>query len=154
MTQQSKRMRDDENGVTATVEYLLTFFIASGIFTLLLLNFNGLFIDSPQYIVTRNQLADIGNDVSAKVIDTYLVAPDDGSITTYFDIPATVAAGDTYEITVMDYMGIDREVVVHTMDDSIVVKNTLNGAYLTIPIAGTTCSTGYWHNIVYDTSNI
>ena len=68
-------MRD---GVSATVEYILTFIVASAIFSLLIMNFNPLFINSSQYIVTRNQLADIGNDVSTKVIDTYLVAPDDG----------------------------------------------------------------------------
>ncbi len=163
MIKASKHMRSDEKGVSATVEYILTFVIASGIFTLLVLNFNSLFIESPQYIVTRNQMADIGNDVSTKVIDTYLVAPDEGSITTYFDIPTTVAAGYTYDISVEEItgkdpsmeerVGKDRVVVIHT-SNGIYVNTTLSGASLTIPIRGKTSSTSYLHNVVYDTNAV
>ncbi len=116
-------MRRDDEGVTATVEYILTFIIASGIFALLIMNFNPLFVSTPQDIVTRDQLADIGNDVTTKVIDTYLVLPDNGNITTYFEIPNTVAAGYTYDISIEEMSGknrLDKEVRVSTSDGRIV----------------------------------
>jgi hypothetical protein len=94
--------------------------------------------------------------VSTKVIDTYLVAPDDGRITTYFDIPGTVAAGYTYNVSVVQMTGKDQddsEVSVFTADRSIYVNTTLSGAGLTIPISGNTTSTWYLHDITYDTDN-
>jgi hypothetical protein len=155
MSKLSANIWFDEDGVAPTVEYILTFVVASSIFALLIMNFSPLFISSPQYIVTRNQLADIGNDVSTKVIDTYLVAPDDGRITTYFDIPGTVAAGYTYNVSVVQMTGKDQddsEVSVFTADRSIYVNTTLSGAGLTIPISGNTTSTWYLHDITYDTN--
>jgi len=156
MDRVSSGIWSDGDGVSATVEYILTFVVASAVFSLLVINFNPLFVNSPQYIVTRNQLADIGNDVSTKIIDTYLVAPDDGYITTYFDIPNTVAAGNTYMVSVVQMTGKnreDREVNVFTDDGSICVSTTLSGANLTIPMAGSTSSTWYLHDITYDTNN-
>jgi hypothetical protein len=131
----------DDGGATSAIEYILTFIMASLIFSL--------FINNPQYVVTRNQLADIGNDVSTKVIDTYLVAPNDGKVITYFDIPGRVAAGNTYQIDVVQ-SGIDRELSVYTDDRHIYVNNTLNGASITIPIKGNTASVGRYHYIVFD----
>ena len=151
MRGKSTHMEFDDSGATSTLEYILTFVMASIIFTLIVLNFNALFIDNPQTVVTRNQLADIGNDVSTKVIDTYLVAPGDGKVITYFDIPGTVAAGNTYEIEVVP-SGDDRELHVYTDDQRVFVKNTLNGASTTIPITGQTASTGRYHYIVFDTT--
>lgn len=139
----------DDRGATSAMEYILTFIMASFIFSLFILNFNSLFINNPQYVVTQNQLADIGNDVSTKVIDTYLVAPNDGKVITYFDIPGKVAAGNTYQIDVVQ-SGIDRELSVFTDDHRVCVNNTLNGASITIPIKGSTSSVGRYHYIVFD----
>lgn len=141
----------DERGAVSIVQYILTFIMASFIFTLIILNFDSLFISGPQYIVARNQLADIGNDVSTKVIDTYLVAPDDGMVVTYFDIPSRLAAGYPYEIEVIR-SGDDRELTVFTDNRRIYVNNTLNGASVTIPINGYTSSMWPYHNIVFERS--
>lgn len=145
----SKRQGYGDAGATSAMEYILTFIMASFIFTLFILNFNTLFINNPEYFVTRNQLADIGNDVSTKVIDTYLVAPTDGKVVTYFEIPGKVAAGNTYQIDVVQ-SGIDRELTVYTDDHHIYVNNTLNGASITIPINGNTSSVGRYHYIIFD----
>jgi len=147
----SARSGSGEAGATSIIEYILTFIIASFIFTIFILNFNALFINNAQYIVTRNQLADIGNDVSTKVIDTYLLAPDNGKLVTYFDIPSQVAAGYTYQIEVIP-AGDDKELAVYTENHGISVYNTLNGANVTIPINGSTASTWPYHNIVFERS--
>lgn len=114
------------------------------------MNFNSLFINQPKYVVTTNQFVDIGNDVTTKIIDTYIVAPDDGTVSTYFEIPSTVA-GSSYEVGVhaVGDKQLDREVQVKSADDRISVNTTLNGAYTTIRMNGTTQSTSQLHGIVY-----
>lgn len=141
----------DGTAATSILEFVLTFILAAGIFTMFLMNFNSMFVNQPKYVVTTNQFVDIGNDVTTKIIDTYLVAPDDGIVVTYFDIPDTVA-GSTYEVSIHALGGnfIDREVQVRSVDfGPISVNTTLNGAYTTIKMNGTTRSTSPLHGIVY-----
>lgn len=139
----------DERGVTAMLEFILMFVLAAAIFTIFIMNFNGLFQNQPKYIVTTNQFVDIGNDVTTKIIDTYLISPDNGTVQTYFDLPNTVA-GYTYAVNVKPVGVDDREVQVYTDQNSgISVYTTLNGANTTIMVNGTTTSTSSLHGIVY-----
>jgi len=141
------RRIDDDRGVSSAIDMIFTFVIASLIFTLLLMNLNALFIDNPKEIVTRNQLEDVGNGVSTMLIDTYLIAPDNGAISTTLDMPNTVV-GTPYTVDVVKKNN-DREVSVTTFDKSIFVNMTLNGVNSTMPINGTTNSTDELHRITY-----
>ncbi|OPY27992.1 MAG: hypothetical protein A4E28_01768 [Methanocella sp. PtaU1.Bin125] len=139
----------DENGVTSMLEFVLMFVLAAGIFTLLILNFNSMFLNHPKYVVATNQFVDVGNDVTTKIIDTYLVSPDNGMVSTYFSIPTTIA-GYTYEVGVHPVGVKDREVQVFTSEGGgISVNTTLNGAYTTIQMNGATRSTSSYHGIEY-----
>lgn len=139
----------DDRGVTAMMEFILMFVLAAAIFSILIMNFNSLFLDQPKYVVATNQFVDIGNDVTTKIIDTYLVSPDDGTVQTYFDMPNTVA-GYAYAVNVKPVGVDDREVEVYTDENpALSVYTTLNGANTTIAIAGTTTSTSPVHGIVY-----
>jgi hypothetical protein len=131
------------------MEFILMFVLAAAIFSIFVMNFNGLFMNQPKYVVATNQFADIGNDVTTKIIDTYLISPDNGSVQTSFEMPNTVA-GYTYEVNVKPVGVDDREVQVYTDQNSDVsVYTTLNGANTTIMINGTTKSTSSLHGIVY-----
>ena len=81
-------MHMDDSGVSPVVEYIITFVVASIIFTTMLLLSNGLFIEGPQKTVSQLQFTDVGNDLSAKMIDTYIVAPKNGSVSTDFNLPS------------------------------------------------------------------
>jgi hypothetical protein len=143
----------DDEGATSILEFMLMFFLAAGIFMLLTLNFNAMFLNHPKYVVANNQFVDIGNDVTTKIIDTYLVSPDNGMVTTYFDIPETIA-GYTYAVGVHAVGVEDREVQVATSEGGgISVNTTLNGAYTTIKMNGTTQSTSMLHGIVYQSNS-
>jgi hypothetical protein len=143
----------DERGVTAMMEFILMFVLAAAIFSIFIMNFNAVFLNQPKYVVATNQFVDIGNDVTTKIIDTYLIAPDDGMVQTYFDIPETVA-GYTYDVDVKPVGVDDREVQIHTDENSdISVYTTLNGANTTIKIRGTTTSTSMFHGIVYNSQD-
>jgi hypothetical protein len=149
-----RRTSQNDNGVTSLVEYILTFTIASILFTIVLVMANSMFIDGPQRTVSRVQFTDIGNDLTAKVVDTYLIVPDPGvsktfDISTKFDIPSTVA-GNSYMADIEGIAGTDdNEVSIFSMTNGIYVNVTLNGINPTIPVNGNTSSMGATHRIYY-----
>jgi|AGTN01.3.fsa_nt_gi hypothetical protein len=143
-------MKHDDSGVTAMLEYLITFVLAFIIFTMMLSMFDGMFIRGPQEAVSAVQFADVGNDVTAKILDTYLIAPPNGKVYTFFDMPETIA-GKGYTLDVRESAnGWDKEVVVYSNYTSMVMSVTINGVTSTIPIAGSTSSMSSAHAVRYD----
>ncbi|HTX43667.1 MAG TPA: hypothetical protein VMC61_02975 [Methanocella sp.] len=152
-----KRLWTDDSGVNMILEYVFTFTIASILFSVLLMIANGLFIQGPENTVQIIQYTDVGNDVTAKIVDTYLVAPispDKGNVSTVFEIPNTIA-GDGYFVDVKTSAnGWDKEVVVHSISNNTARKVTLNGVHSTIPVSGSTWSQFPVHRIWYDSTPI
>ena len=142
----------NDSGVTAVLEYIMTFVFAFIIFTMMLSMFDGMFIKGPERTVTTMQFADVGNDVTAKILDTYLVAPVDGEISTGFDMPETVAGRD-YQLDIRPSAnGWDREIVVHSQYSDQSLSVTLNGVSSTIPVKGSTSSMSDTHIVSYDST--
>jgi hypothetical protein len=140
----------DDYGVSAVMEYIITFTIAFIIFMFMLLMFNGLFIDGPQKTVSACQFTDIGNDVTAQIVDTYLIAPKSGNISTVFEIPDTVA-GKPYTLNIQTSSnGWDKEIMVLSPTNGVSIKTTLNGVNMTVPLSGSTSSQNSVHRIKYD----
>lgn len=149
-----------ESAVTPLLEYIITFVIASLIFSMMLLMSNSLFIDTPQKIVSKVQFTDIGNDLTAQIVDTYLIIPDTSTntysrvqvqnvgISTAFDIPTTVAGGN-YKVSIKN-LGDDKEISVNSYSNDVTAEVTLNGVNSTIPITGSTSSGDSTHRIVYN----
>jgi hypothetical protein len=144
---------DDDSGVNFVLEYVLTFMIASVIFSIMLVMANGLFIQGPKTTVSEVQFTDIGNDLSAKIMDTYLVAPvspDSGNVSTVFDIPSSIA-GSQYFVNVVP-SGTDRIVSVYSNSSGVMVNVTLNSVNSTIPVSGSTSSGSISHRIWYNST--
>jgi hypothetical protein len=132
------------------LEYLITFVFAFIIFTMMLSMFDGMFIKGPERTVSTIQFADVGNDVTAKILDTYLVAPAVGNVSTVFTMPQTVAGKDyTLEIRT-SANGWDKEIIVHSPYSMLNMSVTLNGVNSTIPIVGNTSSMAQSHRVRYD----
>ena len=145
------RNKGDE-GVSAIVEYMMTFIIAFVLFMVMLLMFNNVFVNGPTESVCKVQFTDIGNDVAAKMLDTYLVAPSSGRLQTSFEIPATVA-GKSYSVKISSVgENNDAEVDVYSSDSSIRRKITVNRIQSTISLVGTTTSLSYTHWVEYTSS--
>jgi len=138
---------NDDSGLNLIVEYLLTFIIASILFSIVLLLANSAFIEGPQRTVSIVQFTDIGNDITAKMVDTYLIAPEMGNVSTTFNMPYTVA-GNAYNANVVG-MGNDKEVNVYLPDGRVSITVTLNGVNSTIPVSGNTSSLSGTHRIYY-----
>lgn len=142
----------DDSGVSPVVEYIITFIVASIIFTTVLVMSNGMFIQGPQQSVSQLRYTDVGNDLSAKMIDTYIIAPQDGSISTVFDMPDTVA-GKSYVVYVKRSTNKwDKEIAVSSDTGDVVMNVTLNAVNQTIPITGRTSSQSFIHKIYYSSS--
>ncbi len=142
----------DDGGASMITEYIMVFIISMLVFTVFISSAQSIFVDGPVKMVSWNQFTDIGNDVDAKLIDTYLVAPRNGTISTTFDIPGDVA-GHGYVVQLSDAPNQDKEVTVYSdCYPGLSVKLTLNGVNSTIPVYGNTSSHNAAHTISY-TSN-
>lgn len=142
-------IRKDDSGVSAVVEYILTFLIASIIFSIMLLISYSMFIQGPQQSVETLRYTDVGNDMTAKIIDTYLVAPQDGYLSTSFDMPSSIAGKSYYVKVNPSKNGLDKEILVSSDSGDVTMKVTLDGVNSTIPISGKTSSQNMTHNIFY-----
>jgi hypothetical protein len=149
-----KRFTSDESGVTSVVEFILTFVLASIIFTIFIMSINGLFLSQSKIVVGTNQFTDVGNQVGNRIVDIYLIVPDNGTIQSFFDIPDSIE-GSNYQIWILNNLtdamisGTDEKIKVNSTDDAISVNLTINGVFNTIPISGYTSSVNMLHEINY-----
>ncbi len=95
---------------------MIEYIIISGILMVLLvittLTLTNVLIDRPTDQLSEYAFIDIGNGVSTRIVDLYVIAPIRGNVTTDFDIPDEVA-GKEYFVTVSnspsgDYVRVYR----------------------------------------------
>ena len=145
-------MKHDDSAVTPMLEYMITFVFAFIIFTAMLSMFDSMFIKGPERTVSAVQFADVGNDVTAKILDTYLIAPANGRVYTVFDMPQTIAAKDYTLDILTSSNGWDKEIIVRSPYSPLKMSVTLNGVNETIPIEGSTSSMTTRHRVQYDSN--
>ncbi len=154
MQMRTVKLSSNDEALNLVMEYILVFIMATIVFTILISSTQALFIESPSKMVSKNQFMDVGNDIDAKLIDTYLVAPRDGSISTTFDIPSDIV-GYGYNVQISPALNqnnqqVDQEVnIVSDRYPDVGVRLTLNGVNSTISINGSTSSHNAVHTIVY-----
>lgn len=113
-----------------------------------MLSLNSTFIEKPVDQLTEYAFIDIGNGISTRIVDLYVLAPRNGNITTKFDVPDDVA-GRGYTILITGSTG-DQVVVSR---DNIERKVSLAGIGKTLGVQGST--TGHGLNIItYQSSGV
>lgn len=65
--------------------------ILTGLFIVMLLLVNANFMEGPANTITYSAFTDISNGISTRIVDTYAIAPGNGSIVSRFDIPDEIA---------------------------------------------------------------
>ncbi len=90
-----------------------------------MLSLNSIFYDTPKAIVTESVYNDLGNEISTKMVDIYIIAPMNGSIDTQFDIPIKIA-NERYKIEMIGSSG-NQEIIVSSLDSSKNVVISING---------------------------
>ena len=69
------------------IEYLMISGVIMGLFIVILLLVNTNIMEDPANRLVYVAFTDIGNGVSTRMVDVYAIAPNEGNMTTHFDIP-------------------------------------------------------------------
>lgn len=85
-----------EAGITNLMEYISVTSILLILLVVVMFTVNAVFMEGPANTLRFHAFTDIGNGISVRIVDIYVIAPDTGSLTTKFDIPDDVAGGDYF----------------------------------------------------------
>ncbi len=144
MIQRRTTTDPDDDAVTNLMEYL----ILSGMLLLLLVmvmfTVNAVFMEGPADTLQYHAFIDIGNGISTRIVDMYVIAPTSGTISTKFDIPDDVA-GREYLVEA-DLAGADQRILVSSGD--IRSNVSIAGIGATRGVTGNTTGAG-WNIIEY-----
>jgi hypothetical protein len=135
----------NEDGVTRLMEYLILTGLLLFLMIMMMFTVNAAFMEGPANNLRHHAYVDIGNGISTRIVDLYVVAPDNGTIATKFDIPDDVA-GQDYFVTV-GMSGASQEIRVQ--GGSIQSRVAIAGIGATKGVTGNTTGAG-WNMIQYD----
>ena len=138
---------DQDSGVSGLIEYLLISGILMTVMIVLMLNINTVIMQDPADRLSFSAFIDIGNGVSTRIVEVYVLAPNEGTISTKFDIPNDVA-GRSYQVDIQP-SGVDENIVVSR--GSINSRISLSGIGATLPAGGSTTGAGL-NQITYNSS--
>ncbi len=128
------------------MEYL----ILSGMMLLLLVmvmfTVNAVFMKGPADTLQYHAFIDIGNGISTRIVDMYVIAPTNGTISTTFDIPDDVAGREYLVEADVDLHGADQRILVSAGD--IRSSIAIAGIGATRGVTGNTTGAG-WNVIEY-----
>ena len=116
---------------------------------ILMLNVNTVIMQVPADRLSYSAFVDIGNGVSTRIVEIYVLAPGEGNITTKFDIPNDVAAR-SYQVDIQP-AGADENIVVSRGD--IKSSISLSGIGATLPVGGSTTGAGV-NQITYNSIGV
>lgn len=133
-----------DSGISTLTEYVTISGILLVLLTVTIIVVNSVFIGGPSDRLAYNAYVDIGNGMSTRIVDLYVIAPENGTITTIFDIPDDVAGRNYYVMA--EKQGVDQEIVV--TDGEITSTVMIAGIGGTRGITGNTTGSG-WNRIMY-----
>jgi hypothetical protein len=135
----------DEQGVSHLIEYFIISSILVLLMIIMILSTKPVFIDTPLNQLTYHAYNDIGNGVSTRIVDLYIIAPEQNlayenvTINSKFDIPDDVA-GRGYYVEVTKGSTSYGSLVIS--GDIQRTEISLSGIGETISVVGNTSSSG------------
>jgi hypothetical protein len=139
--------RKADAGVANLIEYVMISGILMFLMVVMMLLVNTNIMEGPANQVSSSAFTDIGNGISTRIIDVYVTAPYNGTISTYFDIPDDVAGKDYFVEIGQGIKPTDQDVTVSR--DYIYSKVSLAGIGATRGVMGNTTGRGM-NKISYD----
>jgi hypothetical protein len=91
-----KAGRAGDSGVAEMIEYVMITTIMMILFVIMLLLVNANFMEGPEDTLTYSAFTDIGNGVSTRMVDIYTIRPDNGNISTMYDLPDDIVGRDYF----------------------------------------------------------
>ena len=149
MSDLPERIASRENGVANLMEYIMISGILVVLLVVTMLTVNSAIMEKPAEEMSYYAFTDIGNGVSTRIVDIYLIAPDSGTIRSKFDIPDEVLGND-YNVKI-SLLGEDQEIQVY--HDRVESSISLAGIGATKGVTGNTTGSGLnW--ITYDSRGV
>jgi hypothetical protein len=136
---------NDDTGVSNLIEYVMISGILMFLMVVMLLMVNSTIMEGPVNQVSLAAFTDIGNGVSTRIVDVYITAPYNGTISTAFDLPDDIA--DKAYFVEIGQTGTSQDVTVSR--GSTYSKISLAGIGATRGVTGNTTGTGI-NRIIYD----
>ncbi len=131
------------------IEYVMISGILMGLFIVMLLLVNANFMENPANTITYSAFTDIGNGVSTRIVDVYAIAPENGTISSGFNIPDDIA-GRSYFVEIGNLASEDPSTQnVEVFRDSISTHIAIAGIGSTKRAGGNTTGAGI-NRISYD----
>ena len=141
----------NDDAVSTVVEYMNITGILVVMMIILTLITNSAIIVEPAEKLKYHSFVDIGNGVSARIVDLYVVSPSNGRIVTSFDLPEDVANEDY--IVKMDPSATGAEQQLNVTDGNIRSTISISGIGATKAVIGNTTGTGI-NRIIYDSKGV
>jgi hypothetical protein len=129
-----------KDGSDSAVSDLIEYFIISGMMMILIiitiLTITPIAIYQPTDQLSEYAFIDIGNGVSTRIVDLYVIAPEDGNIITKFDIPDDVVgreygvqieSGPSGDLVSVSYSNIRRVVPLAGIGETLGVEGNTTG---------------------------
>ena len=140
----------NEEGVTRLMEYIIITGVLLVLMIVMIFVVNAVLMEGPANNLRYHSFVDIGNGVSTRVVDLYVIAPGNGTIETRFDIPDDVAGADYFvsaDVTETGMTGASQ--VIQVQGGGVQSQIAIAGIGATKGVTGNTTGAG-WNMIQYD----
>ena len=138
----------NEEGVTRLMEYIIVSGMLLVLMVVMMFTINAVFMEGPADKLRYHAFVDIGNGISTRIVDLYVIAPGNGTIETKFDIPDDVA-GRGYFVNVGMTGASRASQAILVQDSNIRSRVAIAGIGATKGVTGNTTGAG-WNRIQYD----
>lgn len=138
----------NEEGVTRLMEYIIVSGMLLVLMVVMIFTINAVFMEGPADKLRYHAFVDIGNGISTRIVDLYVIAPGNGTIETKFDIPDDVA-GRGYFVNVGMTGASRASQAILVQDNNIQSRVAIAGIGATKGVTGNTTGAG-WNRIQYD----
>jgi len=136
-----------ESGVANLIEYIIVSAVLMVLLVVIMLQVNTTFMQTPADTLSYVAFTDIANGVSTRIADVYALSPDDGMISSSFDIPSEVAGKSYFVMIGQGSNPIDQDVEIS--QGSIDIDVSLAGIGASRGVTGNTTGAGM-NRILYD----
>jgi hypothetical protein len=140
---------DSERGLASLLEYLTISGILIALLVVTMITVNTAIMEQPAEQLGYYAFTDIGNGISTRIVDIYVIAPANGTIQSSFDIPDEVLGRDYF--VQVDRLGSDQQVVVSRGD--LESRISLAGIGASRRVIGNTTGRGM-NRITYNSSGV
>jgi hypothetical protein len=140
---------DNSDGVTSLLEYIFISGTLLLLLVVLMFLVNAVFMEGPANTLCYHAYTDIGNGVSTRIVDLYIIAPYNGTINTTFDIPDDVANRDYF----VEAKGTGSATMIKVSRGNIYSSISLAGIGSTRGVVGNTTGHG-WNRIIYNSGGV